>query len=244
MFKILSYPIKDGDPTWPGNPTCSLEPHTSIAKGDTANTATIHLFNHYGTHLDGPMHFNPNGISLDKVPVERFFYQKPLVIDVPKKAGEKILTEDLIPYKDQIAQADFLFLRTGFWKKRKSDPSVYENNGPAVGSAAATYLRENFPNLKAIGLDFVSLASYSDGKDGDLAHQIMLQLDILFAQIVNVKKRIFLICNGKSTVGTVKTPWITCSAFHADHIRSHFCHHSSCCRRCHKTGQFHHFHSF
>ena len=95
MFKILSYPIKDGDPTWPGNPTCSLEPHTSIAKGDTANTATIHLFNHYGTHLDGPMHFNPNGISLDKVPVERFFYQKPLVIDVPKKAGEKILTEDL-----------------------------------------------------------------------------------------------------------------------------------------------------
>ena len=27
MFKILSYPIKDGDPTWPGNPTCSLEPH-------------------------------------------------------------------------------------------------------------------------------------------------------------------------------------------------------------------------
>ena len=169
MFKILSYPIKDGDPTWPGNPTCSLEPHTSIAKGDTANTATIHLFNHYGTHLDGPMHFNPNGISLDKVPVERFFYQKPLVIDVPKKAGEKILTEDLMPYKDQIAQADFLFLRTGFWKKRKSDPSVYENNGPAVGSAAATYLRENFPNLKAIGLDFVSLASYSDGKDGDLA---------------------------------------------------------------------------
>ena len=63
MFKILSYPIKDGDPTWPGNPTCSLEPHTSIAKGDTANTATIHLFNHYGTHLDGPMHFNPNGIG-------------------------------------------------------------------------------------------------------------------------------------------------------------------------------------
>ena len=86
MFKILSYPIKDGDPTWPGNPTCSLEPHTSIAKGDTANTATIHLFNHYGTHLDGPMHFNPNGISLDKVPVERFFYQKPLVIDVPNVA--------------------------------------------------------------------------------------------------------------------------------------------------------------
>ena len=43
MFKILSYPIKDGEPTWPGNPTCSLQSHTSIAKGDTANTATIYF---------------------------------------------------------------------------------------------------------------------------------------------------------------------------------------------------------
>ena len=174
MFKILSYPIKDGEPTWPGNPTCSLQSHTSIAKGDTANTATIHLFNHYGTHLDGPMHFNPNGISLDKIPMERFFYQKPLVIDIPKKAGEKILPEDLIPYKDQIAQADRFSFYAPAWKIRKSNPSVYENNGPAVGSTAAAYLRENFLDLKAIGLDFVSLASYSDGKDGDLAHQIML----------------------------------------------------------------------
>ena len=47
----------------------SLEPHTSIAGGDTANTCTIHLFNHYGTHLDGPMHFYGKGIPLDQVPV-------------------------------------------------------------------------------------------------------------------------------------------------------------------------------
>ena len=31
MYQILSYPIKEGQPTWPGNPTFSLEPHTSIA---------------------------------------------------------------------------------------------------------------------------------------------------------------------------------------------------------------------
>ena len=29
-------------------------------------------------------------------------------------------------------------------------------------------------HLKAVALDFVSLASYSDTEDGDLAHQIML----------------------------------------------------------------------
>lgn len=33
---------------------------------------------------------------------------------------------------------------------------------------------ERFPDLKSIALDFVSLASYSDPADGDLAHQYML----------------------------------------------------------------------
>lgn len=102
MYQILSYPIKEGQPTWPGNPTFSLEPHTSIAGGDTANTCTIHLFNHYGTHLDGPMHFYGKGISLDQVPFEHFFFHKPLLLDIPKEPGGKLMPEDLILYREYV----------------------------------------------------------------------------------------------------------------------------------------------
>lgn len=99
MYQILSYPIKEGQPTWPGNPAFSLEPHTSIAGGDTANTCTIHLFNHYGTHLDGPMHFYGKGIPLDQVPFGHFFFHKPLLLDIPKEPGAKLMPEDLIPHR-------------------------------------------------------------------------------------------------------------------------------------------------
>lgn len=174
MYQLLSYPIKEGEPTWPGNPTFSLKPHTSIAGGDTANTCTIRLFNHYGTHLDGPMHFYGKGISLDKLPMERFFFHKPLLIDVPKGPGEKIMPEDIIPYETDMAHADLLLMRTGFWQYRRVRPDAYESRGPAVSSSAARYLQDSQSHLKAVALDFVSLASYSDRTDGDLAHQIML----------------------------------------------------------------------
>ena len=174
MFQILSYPIKKGQHTWPGNPAFCLEPHTSIAGGDTANTCTIHLFNHYGTHLDGPMHFYGKGIPLDQVPFGQFFFHKPLLLDIPKEPGAKLMPEDLIPHREDVKDADLLLIRTGFSKYRREKPDLYENNGPAVSSRLARYLQDNMSHLKALALDFVSLASYSDTKDGDLAHQIML----------------------------------------------------------------------
>lgn len=191
MYQILSYPIGPGQPTWPGNPTVSLEPKASIAAGGHANTCTIHLFNHYGTHLDGPLHFCGDGISLDQVPFDRFFFRRPLVADIPKGPGEKLVPEDLVPYRQDAGAADLLLIRTGFWKYRLEEPAVYENNGPGVSSRLAKYLQEELPELKAVALDFVSLASYSDRTDGNLAHQTMLGMFhnrfILIIEDVNLR---------------------------------------------------------
>lgn len=174
MNHLLSYPVKKGDPTWPGNPTFELTANTSISHGDAANTAMIHLFNHYGTHIDGPLHFYSGGLPLCRLPLERFLYEKPFLADISKGPEEKIEPEDLSPYDKEIEDSDLLLIRTGFWKIRKEDLGTYENHGPAVSSRTAKYLVERFPSLKAIALDFVSLASYNDSADGDLAHQYML----------------------------------------------------------------------
>ena len=157
MYQILSYPIKKGQPTWPGNPAFSLEPHTSIAGGDTANTCTIHLFNHYGTHLDGPMHFYGKGIPLDQVPFGQFFFHNPLLLDIPKEPGAKLMPEDLIPHREDVKDADLLLIRTGFSKYRREKPDLYENNGPAVSSRLARYLQDNMSHLKALALDLCPL---------------------------------------------------------------------------------------
>ena len=174
MRKIISYPISKKNPGWPGNPTYEIEQVTDIKSGDSANTFMLHLFNHFGSHMDAPKHFYNDGESISEFSIDNFFYDKPLLLDIPKAAGEKIYEEDLLPYAEQIAECDLLMIRTGFSKMRGENPALYAENGPAVSSEAAKYLIENYAGkMKAIALDFISLASYSDSVDGDLAHQYM-----------------------------------------------------------------------
>ncbi len=174
MAVLLSYPIRAGEATWPGNPTVSYTPHESMEKGDAANTGTIHLFNHYGTHMDAPYHFVKDGLKIAQVPFERFRFDRPLLLDVPMAPAQLILPEDLKPYHSAIAQCDLLMLRTGMAAIRASDPQTYSARGPAVSSACSRWLMDNFPALKGLALDFVSLASYAHGEDGPATHRLML----------------------------------------------------------------------
>ncbi|HBO38650.1 MAG TPA: cyclase [Pasteurellaceae bacterium] len=173
-YQYLSYPLDIHDPGFPGEPTLSLETCTSTDKGDVYNSSKIHLFNHFGTHFDAPKHFNPNGAVITELPLSQFIYERPLLLDIAKNKGEMIEPEDLQPHLFEIQQADFLIIRTGLEKVRSENPQEYASNGGAVSIGAAQYLIENAGNLKAIGFDFISLASPANPDHGVKAHQIML----------------------------------------------------------------------
>ncbi|GJH42333.1 cyclase family protein [Pasteurella canis] len=173
-YQLLSYPLDVKDPGFPGEPTLTYDICTSTAQGDVYNSAIIHLFNHFGTHFDAPKHFNPNGLAITELPLTYFIYEKPLLIDLPKSAGSLIEPEDLAPYLMQIKQADCLLIRTGLEQLRAKDPQQYAANGGAVSIQAAKYLIDHASNLKAIGFDFISLASPANPDHGVEAHQVML----------------------------------------------------------------------
>ncbi|MEG1012419.1 MAG: cyclase family protein [Ruthenibacterium sp.] len=175
MRKVLSYPICIDSPGWPGNPTFCYEPFTSIKKGDACNTYTLQLFNHFGSHIDAPRHFVENRLAIDELPFDTFLYESPLLLDVPKSFDEKIQPEDLRPYAQQLARCDLLMIRTGMDKARRNDPENYCNHNPSMSAACARYLQDNFGGtLKAVALDFLSLASPQDPEDGNLSHQYLL----------------------------------------------------------------------
>lgn len=173
-YTSLSYPLDVNDPGFPGEPTLTLQTCTSTDKGDVYNSSIIHLFNHFGTHFDAPRHFNPNGEPMADLPLSQFIYEKPLLIDVPKNCGEMVETEDLQPHLEAIQQADCLIIRTGLEKVRSENPLEYAKNGSAVSIQASQFLIDYCANLKAVGFDFISLASPSHPDHGVKAHQIML----------------------------------------------------------------------
>jgi arylformamidase len=173
-FVRLSYEIRFEHPGWPGNPTYTYDQLSSIERGDAANFGMLHLLGHFGSHLDAPNHFNPDGIKVAQVPLDRFVYEQPILLDVPKTDSELVLREEIEPHEAAIAGADLLLLRTGWSSVRKSDPVRYAHEGPGVSPEACTYLIDGFPQLKALALDCISLAAYRRiDPEGIVAHQIL-----------------------------------------------------------------------
>jgi kynurenine formamidase len=173
-FVRLSYEIRFEHPGGPGNPTYTYEQLSSIERGDVANFGLLHMLGHFGSHVDAPNHFNPDGLKIAQVPLDRLVYERPVLLDVPKGDSELVLREELEPHETAIAGADLLVLRTGWSAVRKSDPVRYSHEGPGVSPEACTYLMDGFPELKALALDCISLASYRRiDPEGIVAHQIL-----------------------------------------------------------------------
>ena len=174
MYRRLSYTLNVRDHAFPGAPTMRIEPFESMQKGDRLNTYNETLFNHFGTHMDGPNHFNGQGRQLYELELSTFIFEKPLLVDIPKGRGELVEPEELMRFDEAIRAADLLLVRSGFSAMRASDNRAYSEEGPAISARAAELIVERYQNLKAVGMDWISLSSPLHLEDGIRAHQIML----------------------------------------------------------------------
>lgn len=177
MRRLLSHIMRPDAPGWPGNPTVTVRPHSVIdRRGSSCNSAVVEVFNHFGTHFDAPRHYNPDGPEICQLPLEQFFYRRPLLLEIRKEGTEPITAQELRPYEEQLRQCDLLLLRTGFERYRDSDPERYSAKGPWLGSDAARYMMEQqlYESIKAVGGDFVSFATPDYLPDGHETHNYLL----------------------------------------------------------------------
>ncbi len=174
-FEVISYPLREEDPVWPGNPPpVQARPFTSIAGGDDANQTLLSLFSHSGTHLDAPKHFNDNGPSAYQLPIESFIFYHPVVLTIPLPEGGFINVEDLKPFDEQLKNADLLMFNTTWSQWRSTDPQKYASTGPLLHADGALYLMENFPNIRGIAIDTLSIGAASDLNATAAVHRILM----------------------------------------------------------------------
>jgi arylformamidase len=171
----LSHRLNSRTPLPPGVPAYEFRHHSSMKRGDVSNLFVLHFSNHTGTHIDAPWHFVDSGIPISAFRLDEFVFERPAYIDIPLGDGILIEVGHLAPLADLISQCDLLLLRTGFSRVRKSDPQRYALQSPGVSTGAANFLAKTFPNLRALGLDTVSLACMQHLEDGLEAHRILLR---------------------------------------------------------------------
>lgn len=147
----------------------SIETLKSISRGDSSNVFRFTIENHLGTHVDCPAHFFADGSRVAKYTADAWFFNKPFVVQVQANPNQVIFAGDLgtIPH-----DCDLLLVKTGFQRYRGTED--YSCANPGLDHEVGNFLRKNYPSVRAIGLDVVSISPFGDRELGRKTHRAFL----------------------------------------------------------------------
>ena len=140
---------------WPGDEPCRFRLTREKAKGESVNLGAISMSVHNGTHADARFHFDTNGESIEKVPLETYL-GRATVLDLGQafldsKEKHLITIDDLRPSAEQIAATSRLLVKTGRW----SDSTIFPDRIPVIAADVPAWLQKN--GVRLLGLDLPSV---------------------------------------------------------------------------------------
>jgi arylformamidase len=129
----ISRPLHEGLPVWPGDEPVRLEWTSLRAAGAMANTASLRLSVHAGTHLDAPYHIVDGGARVGDLPLE-WMVGRAVVADVSGMPAIAAASVDAVLQAHPGATR--ILFRTGAWL----DPGEFPTRYPPVLPEAASAL--------------------------------------------------------------------------------------------------------
>ena len=171
---FLSHNYVSDTPTYGDRDKFKVAANSSIAAGGTANSSCwVFTNNHMGTHIDTPYHFDGNGMQTLDYPADFSYFNRVEIIDIPCDAARIIGPEDVAGHSIE-PDTELLLIRTGFELVRQEDK--YWNDNPGQAPELADYLRSNFPKMRVIGFEFMSVTSWKHRQLGRESHKAFLAL--------------------------------------------------------------------
>lgn len=149
----LSFHFKQGFSVVPGHPEVSMKPITTHKDDGKSNTYFC-TSTHAGTHIDPPYHFLPDHLTIDDLPLERFF-RRGIKLDLSHlgEPGSEITSNEL-EKASQIVKEPFkgkiVLLHTG-WSKKMYHLSSYYGDNPHLTLDGCDWLVHHKVNI--VGLD-------------------------------------------------------------------------------------------
>ncbi|MDZ7372817.1 MAG: cyclase family protein [candidate division KSB1 bacterium] len=158
----LSFPIGRCAPVFPGESPPVVEAVADFQRGDGYRLRRYTLTGHVATHVDAPAHVIPGGVTIDKIPADRFIGET-YVVSVPSSgAVRRVDLEARVP-----EGVERLFVRTA---------------GSGAPAPTRAYLEPEAAGwVVAAGIQLFGIDSYSVDPVDDLslpAHRILLEQGI------------------------------------------------------------------
>ncbi len=167
----LSQEIGPDTQMFPAYPQPAFTPWTTReAHGFLAES--LFLVSHTGTHVDAPFHMEPDGRTIDRIPLDRFFVRAHVLDLHDLGPRTRIGPGDLRAAKSArghpVERGDAVLVRTGWERKRGT--SAYLEANPGLSAAAGRGLVGWGVSLVGIDCPNVDVA----GETGYGAHHALL----------------------------------------------------------------------
>jgi len=163
----LTHTLESSVPTWSGS--CGFEHAIKMDYSEGCRVQNIKMHAGVGTHMDAPLHFIPDGLSVADIDIHQLVIPA-CVIDISDRNNPdyKLSVEDIISYENRfgkIPENSLVIAYTG-WDQYWLDSQKYRNANseggvrfPGFSANSAELLLER--NVVGIGIDTLS----PDGSD-------------------------------------------------------------------------------
>lgn len=168
-YVLLSHTIDENTPLYGDTPLPRILLHSRIADGDSSNTSILSIHNHTGTHIDAPKHFIDDGKAISEYTLDELVFNNPVVVDCPKDDASLITPDDLQHVSHMLQKSDCLLLRTGFGQFRGEER--YRTYNPGIAPETILWIRREYPDIRCIGIDCISISSFQHRSVGREAHR-------------------------------------------------------------------------
>lgn len=169
---FLSYTLDINTPSYGSSMSLSINYDKDMQSGDSCNTQAWNIPNHLGTHIDAPKHFALQGRTIDEYGADFWVCKKPYLLELEEIKSKELISIDHIKPFAIDKNIDLLLIKTGFSELRFN--SAYSMHNPGFAPQLADYFRKEFPELKMIGFDVISLGSFAFREIGREAHKNFL----------------------------------------------------------------------
>lgn len=175
----ISFPLNDAIAIYPNNPSYSINRVSTITDDKGSNVSEVKLGTHTGTHIDAPLHFVENGMSVDEIPLERINGRAKVVTITDQM---EISINEL--KKREIEKDDIIIFKT-------SNSDVYRGevilqNYVTLNYEAAEYLVDR--GVSAVGIDYLTIERPRELRaEGKSIHKILLDKSIFIIEGLDLR---------------------------------------------------------
>lgn len=176
----ISLTIRPDMPVWPGDPTVVMQRQASIEAGDGVNVSWLELGTHTGTHLDPPLHFIPEGKSVDELDLDALVGPAHVVaFDVEEAITAADLEAAGLP--DDATRLLCKTRNSELWTEK---PTEFVEDFVYVSPDAAQWLVDR--GFRLVGVDYLSVEQFEAAGQGAPTHHILLEAGVIAVEGLNL----------------------------------------------------------